>query len=146
MVRHRSDLLGGICRAAEQYGLIRVWVCVLLNYRFGVMCMSTKDQQITGQRRDRYASYNIRFHPIWPSPNVKQVLGWIEDNCIDAKLFESFDGAGSNGLILECRNLDDLLQFCLDWLGEDSGRCWAEDQNGKHHGFEIQACNVIWRT
>jgi hypothetical protein len=92
----------------------------------------------TEQKR-RFVNYNIRFHPVWPSPSAKQVLRWLEDNGIAGRLFESFDGGGSNGLILECQELDGILRFCCDWLDGCGSRCWAEDAQGRHHALSIEA-------
>jgi hypothetical protein len=71
---------------------------------------------------------------------------WIEDNRIDGQLFESFDGGGSNGLILECQRSDELVQFCRDWLDGTGIRCWAEDQAGKHHALRIVNGEIRFRA
>lgn len=107
--------------------------------------MSAIDEQVSDRGSARYVNYNIRFHPIWPAPSAKQVLGWIEINAIDAKLFESFDGGGSNGLILECQRPDELVQFCLECLDGRGSRCWAEDPQGGHHRFVIEDGEMHFR-
>jgi hypothetical protein len=108
--------------------------------------MSVIDDQRDDLGSVECVSYNIRFHPIWPSPSAKQVLDWIENNATDAKLFESFDGGGGNGLILECQRSDEVVQFCLEWLGGESSRCWAEDQRGHHHRFVIKDGEIHFRA
>jgi hypothetical protein len=70
---------------------------------------------------------------------------WIEENRVDGRLFESFDGGGSNGLILECQRSDELVQFCRDWLDGTGIRCWAEDQDGKHYAFAVRNSNLEFK-
>lgn len=97
------------------------------------------------EEKPRIVNYNIRFHPVWPAPSANQVLRWIEDNGIAGRLFESFDGGGSNGLILECQALDGILRFCRDWLDGRSSRCWAEDRQGRHYALSIEGGVASWR-
>ena len=101
---------------------------------------------LPSDRPDRaiYANYNIRFYPFPPGPDIDTVIAWVRDNGIDAGLFESFDGGGSNELILECRHMRDLLAFQQQFLGEGDRRGWAEDTRGGHHPFRIDAGDIIF--
>jgi hypothetical protein len=107
--------------------------------------MTVTNDQETHRGPVHYVNYNIRFHSGWGSPTVKEVVRWIEENRVDGRLFESFDGGGSNGLILECQELDGILRFCRDWLNGRGSRCWAEDKQGRHHAMSIEGGVVSWR-
>ena len=107
--------------------------------------MTVTNDQETHRGPVHYVNYNIRFHSGWGSPTVKEVVRWIEENRVDGRLFESFDGGGSNGLILECQRPDELVQFCLECLDGRGSRCWAEDPQGGHHRFVIEDGEMHFR-
>ena len=101
--------------------------------------MSVNDRQGSNPEQAQYVNYNTRFHPVWPAPSAQQVLDWIRENNIQATLFKTYDGGGSNGLIIECQHPGDLARFCIECLNEDGVRCWAEDEQERHHGFVMRA-------
>ena len=91
-----------------------------------------------------YVNYNIRFHPIAPAPSIPVIAAWIRANGIDARLFDTYDGGGSTGLILECTHLQDLLAFQRTFLDSHHRHGWAEDASGARHRFCIEADEVVF--
>lgn len=106
--------------------------------------MSSDNLPFNGPDRAAYVNYNIRFHPMPPGPDTRTVIAWVRDNGVDAGLFNTFDGGGSNGLILECRYVEDLLAFQQQFLDEHDRRGWAEDARGGHHPFRIEAGSIAF--
>ncbi|MEX0386013.1 hypothetical protein [Spiribacter onubensis] len=106
--------------------------------------MSSDNLPFDGPNRVVHANYNIRFHPMPPGPDIDTVIAWVRENGIEARLFDTFDGGGSNGLILECRHVDDLLAFQQRFLDDADRRGWAEDTRGGHHPFRIEGEGIIF--
>ncbi len=51
--------------------------------------------------------------------------------------YESYDGGGSCGFIVEFQNRDDLKAFCREL---DTGRppnCWIEHDDGRHEAIAL---------
>ncbi|MCH7228737.1 hypothetical protein [Haloferula sp. A504] len=74
-------------------------------------------------------TYNART-----SARLQSIRKWSEENRIVPKVFETFDGGGLNGYIVEFDNFGDLQRFRQHF--RIRGRIWVEDAEGKHHPLE----------
>lgn len=69
-------------------------------------------------------TYNARIHRNFS-------LAWeFQDRGVSLKVFESFDGGGSCGRIIEFENRDDLDAFVREF-GSPVPRTWIEHDDGR---------------
>lgn len=65
---------------------------------------------------------------------LKEVWKWHEDNGITPRIFDSYDGGGFTGYIVEFQTRYEVKKFVKAF--PSAGRPWAEDAEGKHHPFK----------
>ena len=82
-------------------------------------------------------TYNAKVYD-WDLKLAKKFL----DNGIAITVFDSFDGGGWTGHIIEFQRRDELKAYIQTYLQENAGSevpsCWIEHDDGKCEPFEFE--------
>lgn len=66
--------------------------------------------------------------------DLSKIEAWSDQTGIIPKVFDSYDGGGWTGYIVEFASKADLYLFCRSFSA--GGRLWAEDAEGNHLSLE----------